>query len=116
LSGPGWGLVLFVVAEFGVCAGIVASNVLTATFRQQYCPPELFGRITSSASLVAYGTIPLGGVLGGVLGEVIGVREMLWVASGALIAALPLLAPYRKLREFPVRAEGRPPRRLPQPT
>jgi MFS family permease len=116
LSGPGWGLVLFVVAEFGVCAGIVASNVLTATFRQQYCPPELFGRITSSASLVAYGTIPLGGVLGGVLGEVIGVREMLWVASGALIAALPLLAPYRKLREFPVRAGGRPPRRLPQPT
>jgi MFS family permease len=116
LSGPGWGLALFVLAEFGVCGGIVASNVLTATFRQRYCPPELFGRITSSASLVAYGTIPLGGVLGGVLGEVIGVRQTLWVASGVLIAALPLLAPYRKLRDFPVRAAGRPPRRLPQPT
>jgi MFS family permease len=113
LSGPGWGLVLFVLAVFGVCAGVVASNVLTTTFRQQYCPPELFGRITSSASLVAYGTIPLAGVLGGALGEAIGVRETLWVASGVLILALPLLAPYRKLRDFPVRAAGRPP--LPQP-
>ncbi|MEV4057256.1 MFS transporter [Amycolatopsis sp. NPDC049688] len=113
LSGPGWGLALFVLAVFGVCAGVVASNVLTTTFRQQYCPPELFGRITSSASLVAYGTIPLAGVLGGTLGEAIGVRETLWVASGVLIIALPLLAPYRKLRDFPVRAAGRPP--LPQP-
>ncbi|MFJ9781349.1 MFS transporter [Amycolatopsis sp. NPDC101161] len=116
LSGPGWGLVLFVLAVFGVCAGVVASNVLTTTFRQQYCPPELFGRITSSASLVAYGTIPLAGVLGGALGEAIGVRETLWVASGVLILAVPLLAPYRKLREFPVRAAGRPPRRQPLPT
>ncbi|MEV6830118.1 MFS transporter [Amycolatopsis sp. NPDC051102] len=115
LSGPGWGLALFVLAVFGVCAGVVASNVLTTTFRQQYCPPELFGRITSSASLVAYGTIPLAGVLGGTLGEAIGVRETLWVASGVLILALPLLAPYRKLREFPVRAAGRPPLPLPQP-
>ncbi|KDN23511.1 MFS transporter [Amycolatopsis rifamycinica] len=115
LSGPGWGLALFVLAEFGVCAGIVASNVLTTTFRQQYCPPQLFGRITSSASLVSYGTIPLAGVLGGVLGEAIGVRETLWVASGVLIIALPLLAPYRKLRDFPVRAAGRPPLPQPQP-
>ncbi len=115
MSGPGWGLALSVLAVFGVCAGVVASNVLTMTFRQQYCPPELFGRVTSSALLVAYGTIPVAGVLGGALGEAIGVRETLWVASGLLIAALPLLWPYRKLREFPVRAEGRPPRRQPQP-
>jgi predicted MFS family arabinose efflux permease len=116
LSGPGWGLALSVLAVFGICAGIVASNVLTTTFRQQYCPPELFSRITSSASLVAYGTIPLAGVLGGVLGEAIGVRETLWVAAVVLIVALPLLAPYRKLRDFPVRAAGRPPLPLPQPT
>ncbi|HEY3463666.1 MAG TPA: MFS transporter [Amycolatopsis sp.] len=115
LSGPGWGLVLFVLAEFGVCAGVVASNVLTTTFRQRYCPPELFGRITSSASLTSYGTIPLAGILGGVLGETIGVRETLWVASAVMVAALPVLAPYRKLREFPLRAAGRPPRPQPLP-
>ncbi|GHG16161.1 MULTISPECIES: MFS transporter [Amycolatopsis] len=116
LSSPGWGLGLFVLAVFGVCAGVVASNVLTTTFRQQYCPPELFGRITSSASLVSYGTIPLAGVLGGVLGEAIGVRGTLWVASAVLIIALPLLAPYRKLRDFPVRGAGRPLRPQPLPT
>jgi len=113
LSEPGWGLVPFVLALFGVCAGVVAANVLVTTFRQQYAPPELFSRINSSMSIVNYGTIPLAGVLGGVLGEAIGIRETLWVAAVVLILALPLLAPYRKLRDFPVRAAGRPP--LPQP-
>ncbi|MFJ1766722.1 MFS transporter [Amycolatopsis sp. NPDC088138] len=116
LSGPGWGLALFVIAEFGVCAGVVASNVLTTTFRQRYCPPALFGRITSTTSIVNYGTIPLAGVLGGVLGEAIGVRETLWVMSAVLIAALVMLAPLAKLRDFPVTAAGRPPRRQPLPT
>lgn len=116
LSRPGWGLVLFVLAEFGVCAGVVASNVLTTTFRQQYSPPELFSRINSSASIVNYGTIPLAGVLGGVLGEVIGVRETLWVMSGVLIVALGMLAPLAKERDFPVTAAARPLRRLPLPT
>jgi MFS family permease len=116
LSGPGWGLVLFVLATFGVCAGVVASNVLTMTFRQQYCPPELFSRINSSASIVNYGTIPLAGVLGGLLGEVIGVRETLWLMSGLLVVALAMLAPLAKERDFPVTAAARPLPRLPQPT
>ncbi|MEV6445889.1 MFS transporter [Amycolatopsis sp. NPDC051716] len=113
LSGPGWGLTPFVLALFGVCVGVVAGNVLVTTFRQQYCPPELISRVNSSMSIVNYGSIPLAGVLGGVLGEAIGLRETLWVAAGVSILALPLLAPYRKLRDFPVRAAGRPP--LPQP-
>jgi hypothetical protein len=54
-------------------------------------------------------------VLSGVLGEVIGVRETLWVAAGVLVAALVMLAPLAKLRDFPVRAAGRPPLALPQP-
>ncbi|WP_328448186.1 MULTISPECIES: MFS transporter [unclassified Amycolatopsis] len=116
LSGPGPGLVLFVIADFGVCAGVVASNVLTTTFRQRYCPPELFSRINSSASIVNYGTIPLAGVLGGALGEAIGVRETLWVMSALLVVALGMLAPLAKLRDFPVTAAGRPPRRQPQPS
>jgi MFS family permease len=116
LSGPGWGLSLSVLAVFGVCAGVVASNVLTTTFRQRYCPPELFARISSSASLVNYGTIPLAGVLAGVLGEAIGVRKTLWVAAGVLVAALPMLAPLAKLRDFPVRAAARPLPGRPLPT
>lgn len=116
LSGPGWGLAPAVVAVFGVCAGVVASNVLTTTFRQRYCPPELYSRINSSSAIVNYGTIPLAGVLGGVLGETIGVRETLWVASVVLVAALPILAPFQKLRDFPVTAAARPPLALPRPT
>ncbi|MGW3963153.1 MFS transporter [Amycolatopsis sp. NPDC005003] len=116
LSGPGWGLVPYGLALFGLCAGVVAGNVLVTTFRQQYCPPELFSRVNSSMSIVNYGTIPLAGVLGGLLGEAIGIRETLWVAAGISIVSLPLLAPYRKLRDFPVRAAERPPRHQPLPT
>lgn len=104
------------LAEFGVCAGVVAGNVLTTTFRQQYTPPGLFSRVNSSTSIVNYGTIPLAGVLGGVLGETIGIRETLWCAAAMSIVALPLLAPYGKLRDFPVRAAARPPLDLPLPT
>lgn len=115
LSAPGWGLVPFGLALFGVCTGVVAGNVLVTTFRQQYCPPELFSRVNSSMSIVNYGSIPLAGVLGGVLAEAIGIRETLWAAAGVSLLALPLLAPYRKLRDFPVRAAGRPPLPQPQP-
>jgi len=34
LSGPGWGLALFVAGGFGLGAGVVTSNVLSSTFRQ----------------------------------------------------------------------------------
>ena len=117
-SSPGWGLALFVVSGFGLLGGLVGSNVLSGTFRQQYLPPELFGRITASYALVNYGTIPLGGLLGGILGEAIGIRPTMWLMGGVLAASLAILlfGPFGRLRDFPVREEGRPPRRLPQPS
>ncbi|MEU0512159.1 MFS transporter [Amycolatopsis sp. NPDC006125] len=100
---PGRGLVLFVLGQSGLAAGLAASQVLATAFRQSYCPPELLGRVASSAMVVNYGTIPLAALLGGALGEAIGVREALWAAAGLLIAALPVLAPLRRLRDLPAR-------------
>ncbi|WP_204073273.1 MFS transporter [Planotetraspora phitsanulokensis] len=107
LLGPigdgGVGLVLFTAAGVGADAGFVASNILTGTFRQQYCPAELFGRITASTSALNYGAIPLGGLLGGVLGETIGVRETLWLMASAQVLSVVILlfGPIRRRRDFP---------------
>ncbi|MEC3981527.1 MFS transporter [Amycolatopsis sp. H20-H5] len=105
LAGGGAGLAFFVVAAFGLEAGLTASNIMTATFRQRYCPPELFGRITASAAVLNYGAIPLGALLGGVLGEVTGVREALWLMAGFqfLAVLVLLLSPFRPLRDLPAR-------------
>ncbi|MEV1203324.1 MFS transporter [Microbispora rosea] len=116
LLGPigtgGAGLVLFGAAGFGTGLGIVASNILTSTFRQHYCPAGMFGRITASTSALNYGAIPLGGLLGGLLGDAIGVREtmILMAVIQLLSVAILLLSPFRPLRDFPTprRPAGRP--------
>jgi MFS family permease len=112
LSGPGWGLALFVVGGIGLGAGVVTSNVLSSTFRQRYCPPELFGRITASTAVLNYGAIPLGALLGGALGQTLGVRETLWIMAGLQVASIAVLlfSPLRTLRDFPA-AAARPPLR-----
>ncbi|GAA3423116.1 MFS transporter [Streptosporangium sandarakinum] len=107
LLGPagsdGTGLAFFTAAGFGAGAGIVASNILTGTFRQRYCPAEMFGRITASTSALNYGAIPLGGLLGGVLGEAVGVRGTMWLMAAVQLLSLTvlLLGPLRPLRDFP---------------
>ncbi|GGQ05224.1 MFS transporter [Streptosporangium pseudovulgare] len=113
LLGPagsgGTGLAFFTAAGFGAGAGIVASNILTGTFRQRYCPAELFGRITASTSALNYGAIPLGGLLGGVLGEVAGVRGTMWLMAAVQLLSLTvlLLGPVRPLRDFPASPPAR---------
>ncbi|MGI5155890.1 MFS transporter [Microbispora sp. CA-102843] len=107
LLGPigsgGMGLALFAAAGFGTGLGIVASNILTSTFRQRYCPAELFGRITATTSALNYGAIPLGGLLGGMLGDAIGVRETMGLMAVIQLfsVAILLLSPFRPLRDFP---------------
>jgi MFS family permease len=112
LSSPGWGLALFVTGGIVLGAGVVTSNVLSSTFRQRYCPPELFGRITASTSVLNYGAIPLGALLGGTLGQTLGVRETLWIMAGLQAVSITVLvfSPLRTLRDFPT-AAARPPLR-----
>jgi hypothetical protein len=88
------------------------SNVLTSTFRQSYCPPELFGRITASTSFLNYGAIPLCALLGGGLGQAVGVRETLWIMAGLQVASMAVIvfSPLQTLRDLPT-AAARPPLR-----
>ncbi|GAA3768072.1 MFS transporter [Streptomyces phyllanthi] len=103
LTGPGAGLAFFVVGGVGGGAGVVAASIITDTFRQRYCPPDLIGRISASAAVISFGAIAVGGLLGGALGELSGVRETLWMMSGlqVLSTVILLFSPIRKMRDFP---------------
>lgn len=104
LTVPGVGVLLFVTGGFCVSAGVVAGNIIKASFQQRYCPPELLGRLTASTAFLSYGTIPLGALLGGTLATVLGVRAAMAITTaGVPLAALILLfSPIRRTRDLPV--------------
>jgi predicted MFS family arabinose efflux permease len=103
LTGKGFGLLCFVVGTFALIAGVVASNVIYAGWRQGYCPPELLGRMSASASVVGYSTTALGGILGGALGSAVGVRPTMWAMTVLLVLSTSILlaSPIRTRRDFP---------------
>jgi MFS family permease len=103
LTVNGAGTLLFVAGGFCVSAGVVAGNVVKASFQQRYCPPELLGRLTATTAFLSYGTIPLGSLLGGVLGTVLGLRAAMWITTAGIpLAGLILFfSPIRRSRDLP---------------
>lgn len=93
----------YLAGGFCVGVGVVAGNIIKATFYQSYCPPDLLGRLSATSSFVNYGTIPLGALLGGTLGELLGLRTALWITTaGVPLAGLILLfSPIRRQRDLP---------------
>jgi hypothetical protein len=65
LAPPGPGLVLFVVGLFILQTGTSVSSILTLTFRQTYCPPDMIARVIACVRVLQMGTMPLGAFLGG---------------------------------------------------
>ncbi|MCP2331791.1 MFS transporter [Actinoalloteichus caeruleus] len=76
-----WRLGLFALGEFVFSFGVIVYNVAQVSLRQSITPDHLLGRMNASLRFLAWGLIPLGGLLGGVLGEWLGVREALVVAA-----------------------------------
>jgi MFS family permease len=97
LTAPGPRLACYVAGSAVVSGGIIVSNVIAASFRQEYCPPPMLGRATASMRLVAFGAVPLGALLAGALGTALGVRNGLW-ADLALYAASGSLLLTRRIR------------------
>jgi MFS family permease len=108
LTFGGPGVTLFVAGEFLVVTGIAASNVNLAVFGQQYCPPQLLGRMIAGTSFITYGTIPLGALLGGALGGALGPRTGMWIMTALVpVAGLVLLfSPIGRTRDFPTTQLG----------
>lgn len=93
----------YLAGAFSIGVGVVAGNVVKATFYQSYCPPALLGRLTATSSFVNYGTIPLGALLGGTLGQFLGLTPALWITTAGIpLAGLVLLcSPIRTRRDLP---------------
>ena len=66
-------------------------NVIVATLRQSRAPGHLLGRTVGAARMVAWGTMPLGGVLYGLAASTWGIRVP-FLAGGVLILAAGLAA------------------------
>jgi MFS family permease len=108
LTARGPRIACYVIGSVVVSGGIIATNVIAASFRQEYCPPSMLGRATASMRLVSFGAVPLGALLAGALGTALGVRNGLWVdlalyaASGSLL----LTRRIRTARDLPSHPAG----------
>jgi Na+/melibiose symporter-like transporter len=107
VTGHGTRLVPFALGSAVLAAGIVAGSVVTATFRQSYCPPYLLGRVTSVMSFLVIGVMPVGALIGGSAGSALGVRQALWILGGSLMlpVLVLVLSPISRLRDLPSRRE-----------
>ncbi|MFE0461775.1 MFS transporter [Kitasatospora sp. NPDC058965] len=103
LTTGGAGVLCYLVGGLAVSAGVVAGNVLRATFTQRYTPGELLGRISATGAFLNYGTIPLGALLGGALATALGLVPAMWLScAGVPLAALALwFSPLRRHRDLP---------------
>ena len=119
LAQPGWGVVLFPLGSAASAFSSVIYNVGQLSYRQAACPPELLGRMNAAIRWVAWGTLPLGGLLAGLCGSVAGIRFSLAIAVSGYWAAglLVYFSPLRTTRTATTLASARvAPRRLrPQP-
>ncbi len=49
-------------------------GIVAVSFRQEVVPPDLLGRVNAAYRMVAWGSIPVGGLLAGVLAELAGIQ------------------------------------------
>jgi MFS family permease len=90
---PSWlelGLLSAVASVFGPIF-----NVVGAAAMYRVTPEGLLGRVRSASKLIAWGTIPLAGLLGGVLAEYLGTTAALLCVAALLaaVAALTTVSP-----------------------
>jgi MFS family permease len=100
-------MMVLVAAQFFFGLGFVIFNTGQVSLRQAITPDRLQGRMNATMSFIAWGCVPLGGLLGGGLGEAIGLRPTLLLAALGEISAVLwlLLSPMRSLREQPALME-----------
>ncbi|GAA1588393.1 MULTISPECIES: MFS transporter [Kribbella] len=99
-----------VLIALAVTAGLAEGPTLPAMFaaRQQYSPPDLQGRVSTTAASLRVGTSALGQAAAGLLVPATGTRLALVVAGLGLVVAA-LLGGLSKVGLSPGRSGGKPP-------
>jgi len=103
LTAKGPRVAYYVVGSALVAGGIVVGNVILGSFRQEYCPPAMLGRVTASMRFLTFGAIPLGALLAGALGTALGIRNGLWTVLAIFAASgtFLLIRDIRTVRDLP---------------
>jgi MFS family permease len=103
-------LAFVVLGGLMVALGVMIGSVIKGSFRQEYCPRHMLGRVTVSMQFLNYGAIPIGAMLGGGLSTVIGVRSTIWVMTSAfaLSGLILLISPIRHHRDLPAAPSSAP--------
>jgi MFS family permease len=103
LTHRGPALAYFVVGSLAIVGGVVAGNVIWASFAQTHYPAHILGRISTSMQVVNVGAIPIGAVLAGLLARDLGTRPTLWImlAGLALSSLVLLVGPLKSMRDLP---------------
>ena len=97
LMTPGWGLAPGFAGLFLAGVSISMNVVLSTSFRQRVCPPDMLGRLGSASRTVTWGMLAVAGVIGGALADPLGVRGAIAVGL-AIAAAAPAVAAFGPLR------------------
>jgi predicted MFS family arabinose efflux permease len=103
LTAAGPRLAFYVVGVLATVTGISVANIIMATFRQTYCPPEVLGRVTATMRFMTQGVAPFGALAGGALGTWLGLRGAMWVTLVivALSGLILLSRPFLRSRDLP---------------
>ena len=103
LTGPGARVAFYLAGSAVVAAGILVGNIIAASFRQDYCPPSMIGRVTTGMRFLSFGGVPTGALAAGGLAAAMGVRQALWVvvAADAVTGTLLLTRAIRSAKNLP---------------
>ena len=99
---PGWGMTAGFIGLFiaGFCLSL--NIVVSTTFRQRVCPPQMLGRLGSAQRMVTWGMLAVAAFAAGALVDLAGIRGA--ILTGILVALLaPLVAlfgPLRRVRDL----------------
>ncbi|MCC3275043.1 MFS transporter [Arthrobacter sp. zg-Y20] len=102
LISPGWGMTAGFIGLFVAGFAISLNIVVSTTFRQRACPPQMLGRLGSAQRMITWGMLALAAFAAGILVELVGIRGA--ILTGILVAALAPLAaalgPLRRVRDL----------------
>jgi len=91
LMTPGWGMLPGFFGLFLTGLAISMNIVVSTSFRQRVCPPEMMGRLGSATRMVSWGMLAIASLVAGVLASTVGVRG--GILTGIAIAVVaPVVA------------------------
>jgi hypothetical protein len=103
LADKGFGIVLCFIGSMLWSAGAVTNTVISASFRQAYCPYDMLGRVAAFSRTLQFGMLPIGSVAAGILGSVFDVRGAIWffLLLNVVVRAILFIGPLKRSRDLP---------------